>query len=54
MNGIRATLGAALAEDAIGGVREFETRIARALDALTGGPEEVTAESDRAAASLAA
>jgi hypothetical protein len=35
MNRIRTALGAALAEESIGSVREFEVRLARALDDLT-------------------
>jgi uncharacterized membrane protein YccC len=49
MNPIRAALGVALAEETIGSVREFEVRLARALDELT-NDDEALARHDRRAA----
>ena len=51
---IRAALGAALAEEAIGSVREFEARLARALDDLTNSFQALTPHADQAAARPAA
>lgn len=54
MTRIQAALGAALAEETIGSVREFEERLAHALDGLTNGSQTVAAPDGRAAAGLAA
>jgi len=51
---IRAALGAALAEEAIGSVREFEARLARALDDLTNSFQAPTPHADQVAARPAA
>jgi uncharacterized membrane protein YccC len=54
MTRIQAALGFALAEDAIGNVRGFEVRLARALDDLTNGLDALTSRDDQPAAGLAA
>jgi uncharacterized membrane protein YccC len=53
-NRIRAALGAALAEETVASVREFEARLARALDDLTAGFQALAPHADRASARLAA
>ena len=54
MRRIRAALGAALAEETIGSVREFEARLARALDDLTNSFQALTPHADQVAARPAA
>jgi len=49
MDPIRAALGVALAEETIGSVREFEVRLARALDALTSDAEALARHDHQAA-----